>query len=55
MRTLAGLSKSVDVILTTHSINIIDEISNLLRVKNLSADEKKKLGYEEWEVLSQKI
>jgi hypothetical protein len=51
-RALAKLSKYADVIITTHSITVLDEISNLLRVNGLSSDEKKKLGYDEDEGLS---
>ncbi len=51
-RALAKLSKYADVIITTHSITVLDEISNLLRVSKLSPDEKKKLGYDEDEGLS---
>jgi len=52
IRTLAGLSKFVNIIITTHSITVLDEISNLLKVRNLPKDKKKKLGYEEWEGLN---
>ncbi len=51
-RALAKLSKYADVIITTHSITVLDEISNLLRVNRLSSDEKKKLGYDEDEGLT---
>ncbi len=51
-RALAKLSKYANVIITTHSITVLDEISNLLRVRSLSPDEKKKLGYDEDEGLS---
>ncbi len=52
IRALAGLSKYCYVVLTTHSITILDEISNLLKLKNILTEEKIKLGYEEWEGLS---
>jgi len=51
-RALAKLSKYADVIITTHSITVLDEISNLLKVNGLSSDEKKELGYDEDEGLS---
>jgi len=51
-RALAKLSKYTNVIITTHSITVLDEISNLLRVSRLSSDEKKKLGYDKDEGLS---
>lgn len=51
-RALAGLSKYCYVVVTTHSITLLDEISNLLKLKNLSDENKKRLGYEEWEGLS---
>ncbi len=49
-RALAGLSKHCYVIITTHSITVLDEISNLLRLNKIS--DKSKFGYEEWEGLS---
>ena len=52
IRALAGLSNYCYVVLTTHSITILDEISNLLKLKNIPVEEKIKLGYEEWEGLS---
>ncbi len=52
IRALAGLSKHCYVVLTTHSITILDEISNLLKLKNIPKEEKLRLGYEEWEGLS---
>jgi hypothetical protein len=52
MRALAGLSRYANVIITTHSILVLDEISNLVRLNKLSGEEKKELGYEEWEGLS---
>jgi predicted ATPase len=48
-RALAGLSKYCYVIVTTHSIAILDEVNNLLRVSKLSSETKKKYGYEDWE------
>lgn len=51
VRTLAGLSKFVCVIMTTHSITVLDELNSLLKLKRLSNDEKRELGYEEWEGL----
>ncbi len=52
-RVLAGLANhGVTVITTTHSLHVIDELSNLLRLSSLSPEEKLKLGYEEWEGLS---
>lgn len=52
IRALAGLSDYCHVVLTTHSITILDEISNLLKLKNIPAEEKVKIGYEKWEGLS---
>jgi len=49
-RALAGLSKHCYVIVTTHSITVLDEISNLLRLNKIS--NKSRFGYEEWEGLS---
>ncbi len=51
-RALAGLSEYTDVIITTHSITVLDEISNLIRLSKLSKEEKAKFGYEEWEGLN---
>ena len=48
-RALAGLSKFSDVLITTHSVYILDEISNLIKLNELNSIEKKELGYEEWE------
>jgi predicted ATPase len=54
-RGLAGVSKrGTDTLMTTHSIYVLDEISNLLRLKNLTAQDKKELGYKSWEGLSPK-
>ncbi len=50
-RALASLSEYNDVIITTHSITVLDEISNLIRLNRLSKEEKAKFGYEEWEGL----
>ncbi len=51
-RALAGLSKHCCVIITTHSVTILDEISNLLRLSSLPKETKQKLGYEDWEGLN---
>lgn len=51
-RALASLSRHCYVVITTHSITVIDEISNLLKLRNIPNDAKKRLGYEEWEGLS---
>jgi len=52
-RAVAAASKrDVDIIATTHSIHVLDEISNLLRLNKLSGKEKKALGYKNWEGLS---
>jgi predicted ATPase len=54
-RGLAGASKrGSDIVMTTHSIYILDEISNLLRLKKLSEQDKKGLGYKNWEGLTPK-
>jgi len=53
-RALAGLSRHCYVIVTTHSVTVLDEISNLLKLKNISNDVKRRFGYEEWEGLSPK-
>ncbi len=51
-RALAGLPKQrVVTLMTTHSIHVLDEISNLIRLRKLSDEEKKRLGYEVWEGL----
>ena len=51
-RVLAGLAKrGVTVVATTHSLHVVDELSNLLRLGSLSPEEKSELGYEEWEGL----
>ena len=51
-RALAGLSNYCYIVTTTHSITVLDEISNLLKLKKLPDEVKKDLGYEEWEGLS---
>ncbi len=51
-RGLAGLSNYCYVVITTHSITVLDEVSNLLKLKKLPSDVKRRLGYEEWEGLS---
>ena len=48
-RALAGLSKHCYVVITTHSITVLDEISNLLKLSKVS--DKSRFGYEEWEGL----
>ena len=51
-RALAMLSKcGVEVLMTTHSPLILDELSNLVRLNALDADEKRKQGYREDEGL----
>jgi len=52
MRGLAGLSNYCYVVITTHSITVLDEVSNLLKLKKLPSDIKRQLGYEEWEGMS---
>jgi len=51
-RALAGLSQYCYVVITTHSITVLDEISNLLKLSKLPSDVKRNLGYEEWEGLN---
>jgi hypothetical protein len=51
-RALAGMSGLTYVLMTTHSISVLDEISNLIRLNKLNKEEKKELGYEDWEGLS---
>jgi predicted ATPase len=52
-RAVAEASKrGVDIIATTHSIYVLDEISNLLRLNKLSKKKKEELGYKNWEGLS---
>jgi len=54
-RGLAEASKrGTDIVMTTHSIYVLDEISNLLRLKKLGGQEKKELGYKNWEGLTPK-
>jgi len=53
-RGLARLSEYCQIVATTHSITVVDEISNLLRLAHLPPDKKRKLGYEEWERLKPK-
>jgi len=54
-RGLAGVSKrGTNTLMTTHSIYVLDEISNLLRLKNLPVQDKKELGYKSWEGLAPK-
>jgi len=48
-RALARLSQFSDVLITTHSVYILDEISNLIKLNELNSMDKKELGYEEWE------
>lgn len=48
-RALARLSQFSEVLITTHSVYILDEISNLIKLNELNSMEKKELGYEEWE------
>ena len=56
VRTLAGLTnEQVRILMTTHSIHVLDELSNLLRLAKLSPDEKMELGYNEWEGISPDI
>ena len=56
VRTLAGLTnEQVKILMTTHSIHVLDELSNLLRLAKLSPDEKMELGYNEWEGISPDI
>ncbi len=50
-RALAMLSKYADVLITTHSPIILDELDNLIKLNKLSPEEKKKLGYREEEGL----
>jgi len=51
-RALAMLSGcGVEVLMTTHSPLILDELSNLVRLNALDADEKRKQGYREDEGL----
>ncbi|RLI77705.1 hypothetical protein DRP05_09405 [Archaeoglobales archaeon] len=51
-RALTGLSKYCYIVVTTHSITLLDEISNLLKLRSLSNENKKNLGYEDWEGLN---
>jgi predicted ATPase len=54
-RGLARVSKmGTDIVMTTHSIYVLDEVSNLLRLKKLSEQDKKELGYKSWEGLTPK-
>jgi AAA15 family ATPase/GTPase len=54
-RGLAGVSKmGTDIMMTTHSIYVLDEVSNLLRLKKLREQDKKELGYKSWEGLAPK-
>jgi len=48
-RTLATLSKYADVLITTHSPMVLDELDNLIKLNKLSPEEK--LGYREEEGL----
>ena len=50
-RALAMLSKYANVLITTHSPIILDEIDNLIKLNKLSPEEKKKWGYKEEEGL----
>jgi len=50
-RALAMLSEYADVLITTHSPIILDELDNLIKLNKLSPEEKKKLGYREDEGL----
>ncbi|GEM_PF-4064055 len=49
MRAFTGLSKYCFIIITTHSIHIIDELNNLIKLNKLPSEIKRKLGYEDWE------
>lgn len=51
IRALGGLSLETPVIFTTHSLSTLDEVSNLIRLSNLSEEEKEDLGFEKWERL----
>ena len=52
-RAVAEASKrGVDIIATTHSLYVLDEISNLLRLNKLSKKKRGELGYKSWEGLS---
>jgi len=54
-RAIAEASKrDVDIIVTTHSIDVLDELSNLLRLNKLSKKKREELGYKKWEGLSPK-
>lgn len=54
-RGLAGAAKRGPyIVMTTHSIYVLDEISNLLRLNKLGEQEKKELGYRSWEGLAPK-
>jgi len=54
IRLFAGIAMKgkIQVLVTTHSLHLVDELSNLLRLNSLSPDERRRLGYEEWERLS---
>jgi len=51
VRALAGLTEYCPVLFTTHSIHVLDEIDNLLRLKLLPPEKKREEEYEEWEGL----
>ncbi len=52
-RALAALAaRGIKVIVTTHSIHVIDEVNNLIRLRGLSGEVKRRRGYREWEGLS---
>ena len=53
-RALGMLSRHADVLITTHSPIILDELDNLIKLNKLSPEEKKKLGYREEEGLDPK-
>jgi len=50
-RVLAGVSKKCNIVATTHSVYLLDELSNLLRLGRLNEEEKAELGYQGWEGL----
>ncbi len=50
-RALAMLSKYANVLITTHSPIILDELDNLIKLNKLSPEEKKERGYKEEEGL----
>jgi hypothetical protein len=50
-RALAMLSRHVDVLITTHSPTILDELNNLIHLSKLDTEEKIEVGYKEFEGL----